>query len=446
MLSRLIGQKLVVPILLAVGILTTLLREIVFAKYLGVSRELEVFRVAFAFPNMLSQSLAPAYIGALLPALVAATNTSPSDYEAFRRRAARITVSGVAVITAIGMATVHWQATFMAPGFDSTASAALRTSLAMCWGFFCLTALSFLPRLYLNNRRVFWPGSSTSAVISVCLIVACTIALPETSHGPALVLATAAIASGVIILAMHVAAEPQAINTIAVGKTGKPGSAADYGKGQAAILGPLMLVLLIHCVNAAPRFVDRAVASGIAPGVLAAVDYSFNILTVPGILLGTSVITVFYPDFVQRVKNPRIADLDARISLPVVGVISLALIGGVVTSAIADDIVQLVYARGAFGAEAELVTSTLLGWHSIGLGFMVATMILAQACIAYGVFRYLLLIAVLRLGAKFLAVHLLVPAYGIDGLGASFIVPEAISTVLLAGLLFKLCRREPGIP
>jgi putative peptidoglycan lipid II flippase len=425
-------------VLLGFGILTTLGREIIFANFLGVSRDLEVFRIAFALPNMLSQSLAPAYIGALLPALVMAKKSGAAEYASFCQRLARVSVAGVLLVTFVGVLTVVPQASLMAPGFEASARESLVVALLVCWGFFLLTGLSFLPRLFLNSRQEFWPGSSTSVVISLCLITAAVIAASKSDSSQSFVLAGATVVAGGIILLVHLIREPQPVSVFLASLRR---SKVAVGEAGHAILAPLVFVLSLHVVNTLPRFVDRAFGSSLEPGTVASLDYSFNILTVPGILLGTSVITIFYPAFVQRVQDENRADLSKRIVVPVLGVIVMAFVAGVGINWLATDIITLVYARGAFGETAIQSTSTLLGWHGLGLGFMVAAMILFQACLAYRVFKWLLLITVARILSKWLAVEWLVPRYGLDGLGSSFIVPELVSTALLAVLLFMLYRR-----
>lgn len=432
-------QKLIVPLLLGLGILSTLGREIVFANFLGTARELEIFRLAFALPNMLSQSLASAYIGALLPLLVSAEQGSANGFNEFRRKLTRVSVAVILLITAIGVLSVMPQSAALAPGLDSDSRQILSSALILCWGFFLLTGLSFVPRLFLNNRQEFWPGVSTSLVISSCLIVICLVAAARLKVINANLLSTTTVVAGGLILILHLMREPRSALLLFGSATHDRG----HGPYRAAIiLKPLSLVLLLHLINALPRFVDRAFATGFPQGIVAALDYSYNILTVPGILLGTTVITMFYPAFVRRVQDKNQADLHRSIAFPVLGALFIALIVGLALHFFATEIVTLVYVRGAFGIAATQSTATLLAWHGLGLGFMVSAMVLTQACMAYGVFAILLAIAAARILAKTISIMWLVPRYGLDGLGASFLVPEFVSTLLLIVLLFFLNRRN----
>ncbi|MEM7432705.1 MAG: lipid II flippase MurJ [Pseudomonadota bacterium] len=427
------------PVLLGIGIVATLGREIVFANYLGVSRELEIFRIAFALPNMLSQSLATAYIGAMMPALILAQSAGQGVYEAFCRRLARITVAGVVALAITGALTVSIQAGVMAPGFDSASLSTLKIALLACWLFFLLAGMSFLPRLHLNRREEFWPGASASILISAVLIVAGAMVVPNSEQSGATILAYASIVAGGFILLVHTWREPHWLSTL-FGRYDDPAPSSPGSDQIPAIAAPVVIVVLLHAANALPRFIDRAVGSLMDGGVVAALEYSFNIITVPGILLGSALIMVLYPEFVERIKTQRGTSLGnlPRISM---GAVAVAAVGGVGIFFFADDIVRLVYARGEFDAAATAMTSTLLKWHSLGLGFMVLTMILLQACLAFSIYKILIAVALARIAAKALAVWWLVPTYGMDGLGISFIVPEALSAVLLVGVLYTLIRR-----
>jgi putative peptidoglycan lipid II flippase len=433
------GKTLIVPILLGCGILATLAREVVFASFLGTSSELEVFRLAFAIPNLLSQSLAPAYIGALLPLLVAAQSGTSETLAAFRQQLSRVTLYGVLAVTIVGLLSVSWQARAIAPGFDDNLTARLITSLATCWAFFFFASVSFLPRLYLNSRREFWPGVSTSLVISGSLAIACAMLALTRGQVSALELSIVAVLAGGLILTLHLALEPNSLRpfSAAGSETWKP----EQSQSQ-EILKRLGLVLSIHLLNALPRFIDRAYASDFPQGIVAALEYSFNIITVPGILLGSSVITVLYPSFVRRVQDTKQNEWQRSTVLIACAAVLAASLAGVFIYFFADEIVSLIYERGAFGDSAVQSTAAILAWHGLGLGFMVATMLLLQANLAYGVFKLLVVVGIVRIVAKFLAVRELVPSYGVDGLGASFLAPEAVSTILLFLMLVFLSRKR----
>jgi peptidoglycan biosynthesis protein MviN/MurJ (putative lipid II flippase) len=127
----------------------------------------------------------------------------------------------------------------------------------------------------------------------------------------------------------------------------------------------------------------------------------------------------------------------------VVASLLLAAVAGLCMSALAPYVVHVVYVRGSFGQQAAAQTAEFLRWHGIALPFMVATIILGQAVLAFRAYVLVLAIAVARIFTKWLSVQWLVPQYGLTGLAASFIVPETVSAVLLAAALAWHVQRIP---
>jgi len=242
--------------------------------------------------------------------------------------------------------------------------------------------------------------------------------------------------SGALILGVHLLALPRVAFRSSSGDSPANSSTAP---GWGLIAAAIVLVVLCHCLNAVPRFIDRAVATNIGPGTVAALEYSFSIITVPGVLLGTAMVTTFFPGFLRAVESQSQAAVLVFLR-PLLIVLGLALMGGALISMLAPQLVELVYARGSFGATATAMTAEFLQWHAAGLVFMVATIVLVQVLLAIRAFGILLLIALARIGAKWLAVTLLVPLWGSSGLAASFIVPEALSAIALAAIAWRRFR------
>ena len=151
-------------------------------------------------------------------------------------------------------------------------------------------------RASLNNREIFWPGVSTSVVSSGVIVLGCLVAaifLPDRPWSAQRLSVLAAVA-GILVFILHLL-------------VGKREVAMMFASGPSFPVGgiakAITAVLLYQVLNTIPRFIDRGVATDFPQGAVAALEYSFNILTVPGILLATSFITVYYPSFVKAVEN-----------------------------------------------------------------------------------------------------------------------------------------------
>jgi O-antigen/teichoic acid export membrane protein len=76
-------------------------------------------------------------------------------------------------------------------------------------------------------------------------------------------------------------------------------------------------------------------------------------------------------------------------------------------------------------------TVAILKWQGLGLGVMVAGMILSQGLMGFQAIRALFGIGLAKILIKAATVGFLVRAYGVVGLGLSYVVCECAATVIL---------------
>lgn len=418
-----------VGLLMGLGVLATLVREILLAHLFGTGSEIERFRLAFAIPNLLGTSLATVVVAALSPMLSRHDADPGSQAEALRQSVAATIALGVS-LGVLGILTAPWQANVMAPGYSPNDREALTPVFMLLWAFFIITACSFGPRAFLSHRGVVWPMASSNLILGgvMALGIVVLAVLPGSTHTAAN-LALVAIGAAALLLAIHVVALPRATLRLI---WRRPADGAQ--RNLISSWTTLLIVLAGHLLSAAPRLVDRAAATDLLPGAVAAMDYSFSIITVPGIAFGSVFVIAALPRFASALRD---RDDGAVRALAVLAAASAALAAlfGLLLNIDTVGLVKLIFARGAFDAAAVAVTSTLVSWHAMALGPMVASLILAQAMLSAGLVNAFLLVSVLRVVLKVIAVTYLVPSYGLDGLAASFLVPELASAAVFLGIL-----------
>jgi peptidoglycan biosynthesis protein MviN/MurJ (putative lipid II flippase) len=293
-------------LLLGLGILATLAREVLLGATFGTQRELELFRVAFGLPNMMGQTLAPAFVGVTLPWLAAAARRGPDELLQTRRMIDRFGLGFALAVTAVLVAGAPWLTAWMAPGFSEdevTRAAAQLRWLAL---LFLGLAASFPLRARLNRRGVFWPGASNSLLLSLAIVLSCGFGLTDDAGTQALVAASVAGAATVWVLhrlaATRLDRTPEPEPNAADAEEAEPSAQAPEVLGSRPTRRMLLLGVLgaslYQLTQAVPRFLDRGFASG-HPGELAALEYSFNVLTAPGILFGTSLVMLAFPSFAR---------------------------------------------------------------------------------------------------------------------------------------------------
>lgn len=450
------------PLLLGLGILATLLREILLGSAYGTSRDLEVFRVAFGLPATLGQCLAPAFVGVALPLLAAADERGREAGLAARRRlsvfAARFALGACAVI----VLTAPWLVAAMAPGFDAgdrdTAAVQLRWLTLVLLGL----GASYGLRARLNRAGIFWPGAATSLCLS--LGIAGGALLPTATGTPSTtpLVAAAAVAAWVVFVlhlvprASDTAPTAEAPRPVLPAATGDPNAqhAAERGGAGAlptmesgwGLLAAVFGASLYQLAQAVPRFLDRGFASG-APGELAALEFSYNVLTAPGILFGTSLVMLAFPSFVREASAHRARAGMRRLAPWFAVAVGAAAAVTLACQFAAEPIVRLLYQRGSFTADDATLTAEILRWQALGLPAMVACMALAQALLGLRRLRLLLLVGALRIVVRTAALAWWAPSLGPKGLGLAYAATEVVSLAALAFILWRVSAppRDAGM-
>lgn len=438
-------RKLIVPLLLGAGIVATLGREIVFALGLGSGESLEVFRLAFGAPNMMAQSLAPAFVGVMLPLLAHAAEKGDDAERWMRQRILRFNFLGVLLLCALGLLTATPLAAVLAPGYEADALQQVATQLRILWLFFGVTGMSFAARVFLNHRDVFWPGASTSLAVSTAFVIAGLGVASGRFPATASTLSWAAVAGGSLILLFQLQARPYRRDDFRMPRrslevTAPAISDAARAAATAPILLPLLGALLSTISASAPRFLDRGYASAMPQGSVAALEYSYNVLAAPGILLGTSFVMLAFPAFARGVAAGKARGAAHALLRPLALTAGAAFLVSVMVFFFAEPLVHLFYQRGAFASSDAEATAQVLRWQCLGMMPMVVGMVLAQGFLGLRLVRFVLLLSVVRIGVRWLALELLVPHMQLSGLGLAYTVTESFA-LLVALLLFL--RRLP---
>ena len=416
---------------MGLGVLATLSREVLLARIFGTGSAIEMFRLAFAVPNLLGTSLATVVVAALAPTLARHAPGHLGEATALREALSKVGMVAI-TLSVLGIVTARWQAGLMAPGYTAMQRTLLTSYVATLWGYFFILAMSFGPRALLSVMGRTWPMASSNLILGGTMALGLVIVmhLPAEAQTTRTLTILALIAATVVLLTHFAALPHQVFRSLIEGGLG----------GRSRLLtsanAMLFIVLAGHLISAAPRLVDRALATSLDQGTVAALDFSYSIITVPGIAFGSVFVIAALPRLTAALRTGAEQEIGALGSRSVVSVF-LAVAAGLFLSIYASAVVGSIYGGGAFDERAVSLTSRILTWHGIALGPMVATIILAQAALAAGMVTAFILVALLRILVKIIAVVWLVDAMGVDGLAASFLAPELASTVAFGVILWR---------
>jgi putative peptidoglycan lipid II flippase len=427
-----------VSALTLVSRLLGLVREIVFAAFLGAGLYADAFRVAFRIPNLLRDLFAEGALSAAFVPTYARVLKEEGEAGAHRLVSRLMTVLLV-VIGALVLAGLVWAdalVVLIAPGFAAVpgkASVTVRLTRIML-PFLPLVSLAAVAMGVLNARHRFGaPAFAPSTFNLVAILWAA--GLWAAGLGPA------AVAVGWAVGTLAGGAAQFLVQLPGLRSDGwrfRPDWAPrDPGLRRVFVLmAPATIGLAAVQINI---FVSTIFASR-DPGAVAWLDYAFRILYLPIGIFGVAVGTTAGAGFARRAAEADLEGLRAtlRQALRLVGFLTVPALVGLVV--LAEPVVRLLYERGRFGPDDTTATARALAAYTLGLVAYSAVKVLVPAFYALGQARVPLAGSALAVVTNLVMIAFL---YGRLGyLAIAF--GTALGALLNAGLLVALLQRQIG--
>jgi putative peptidoglycan lipid II flippase len=141
-------------------------------------------------------------------------------------------------------------------------------------------------------------------------------------------------------------------------------------------------------------FFDRFFASGMSEGTIAGMNFAVKIVGFPQQLFVTAIATVIFPLFASQfaLKNRPAMRRSVATGLQMVVFLTLPSAWGLCM--LAGPIVQTLFERGAFTAEATVLCAQLLPYAAAGLVALAANVVLTRCLYASGAVRIAIVISV----------------------------------------------------
>ena len=418
--------------LAAVAASAAFLREIVQAASYGAGVAVDAYLVAVAVPVMINTSLVSTLEAAFIPTYLA----SKADGGRARVEAlaadAQAWLIGVSVLAvAVILSALPWLAPLQAPGFPPDEIRLVQRLAMWTTPSVVFAGLYALGRSILNaEQRFFFPAfaQAVSAIVMIAVMV-----LGRRTMG--ITALAAAYTAGTIALWLTV------YIPILIG--GLPGVEVRLRRPSAdlrhliRLIAPVIVGVL---AMSAIAIVDRVMASRFPAGAISALGYADRVVQVPLTLIVTAVTTAAFPVLAQHAVSGDLTALKRvlRTSVVLIAIILTPLV--VVVMVRADDIVSVIFERGAFtAADAQLTSLALVGFAS-GLVFMGIFQMVPRAFNALHLSSFIALSGVLSLGFKILFNVVFVARWGFIGFPLATSAMYCAAGVVMAGLLRRRIR------
>ena len=126
------------------------------------------------------------------------------------------------------------------------------------------------------------------------------------------------------------------------------------------------------------NFIDKSLASSLQEGSVAALNYGHLLITLITGLTSSIIATIMYPKITKALNEGNWEFFNLAVEKAVIVVLLISVPFGMGAMAFADEVVQVVYERGAFDTAATALTGSAFFYYAIGLPFQAINAILTH--------------------------------------------------------------------
>ncbi|MCX6465528.1 MAG: murein biosynthesis integral membrane protein MurJ, partial [Pseudonocardiales bacterium] len=411
-----------------------LVRDLAIAVVFGAGPVVDAFLVAQGLMNLVLGLVTGALAKAAVPVMARAVD---AGRPAAGMASVRAALGLACVVLAVGAGAVWAGAegvvALLAPGFDApTAALAVDLTRIVLVATVLVTATNLLAGAGQALGR-FAPSALQSLGFNTVMIVAAAVAGPVFG---ATALAWGFVLGSAVRLVLQIvplrAARLPAWPTLRL---------RDEGLREMLRLVPALVVgSALSSVN---TLVDRAVASTLGPGSVAAVNFAGRLSTTIDLLLVATLMAALYPRLAAAVPPARRAELRGLVArgIAVLTVVMVPIGTGMALAA--TPLVRLVYGYGAFDDAAVALTASAAGVFAVGIPVLAVREVAARTCYALGDGTVPVASAVAGVVVNVGLDLLLAPPFGVAGIAAATV---AAAVVAAAVTLVGLHRRHGAVP
>ncbi len=408
-----------------------LLRDRTFAREFGAGSELDAFVAAFRLPELLFDVLVEAGLAApFIPIFVRLRGLDTKEADRFARTilTGAVGVMGVAsiILFVFADATVD----IVAPGFTG----AEREMYISLFRIMLITQVMFaasltLGQVLLAEQRYFWyavaPLLYNAGIIAGTLLLSDRIGIYGAAVG------------AVFGAAIHLGSRFVGLR----GSEFRPGLGTAFRTGSVREFGRLMLPRMVaQPVEPAVFLYFTNIASGMAAGSVAIVDYARNFQGAPVTLIGVAYAVAAFPAL-----SMAHAAGDRPTFLRLVGTTALSITVLTIFAAIAlivmgELVIGTLLGGGAFTSDDVALTAAVLAAFAISVPFESLSHLLSRAIFATRDTLLQVLASLAGLAITIGATQALLPSQDILAIPLGFTIGQAAKTVLLALALWIRVR------
>lgn len=412
-----------------IGMLLSLLIDVLIAAKLGTSQATDALIIALSLPLLIDTVTREGTNFSLVPLCIERrANLREAEYHRFASSIINLALALGISVTILFEALAPWLVAALAPGFspEAKAEAAILLRVGAPLSIFApaITVLSVL----LNSQKRFSLVALRNGVTPA--VVVATICLVW-NHKQIILWVAAAYSIGfaafflTLFLGVHRAGHQH--NWLAW--ISRDDLASVWQSNSLPTLG--------FIVRQGSRLVERQLASLVAAGGVASYYFAFRLFSAVQTLVGSSIATTSLPRMAEHGLAGERSKLAAALCKNLIGALLMTLPGVVLILSFHSEIIRCVYGRGSFNEMSIQQTSQVFFWLCIGLVFFCSVPIVQSGLYALKAYRLLFNNMLAIASANIFLAWLLSQWWGLVGIAVAVSLSAVLSVVNVIYLLHK---------
>ncbi|QGU00486.1 Peptidoglycan lipid II flippase MurJ [Candidatus Syntrophocurvum alkaliphilum] len=341
-----------------IGRLLGFVREQVIAAQYGTSVYTDAYVMAFTLPNLLYIIIGGALATAFIPVFTSiAVQKGEEEASHMASSVINLTIIGMVVVSIIGVLIAPLLVAIIAPGFEQEARELTIELTRIMFPAVLFLALSMLIGGILNSYKRFAAAAFAPVAFSGIIIISVFTLVPLMGiYGLALGTVLGTVAQVAIQLPflkrlnLRYKLEAQ-IKNPAITK-----------------MGELMFPAMIGTsVNQLYVTIDRILASGLATGSIAALNFANKLMFLPYNLFVMAINTAVFPSLSEQAAKQKFEDMGRTTVFGLNLVAFFTIPAAIGIFVLSEPLVRLLFERGAFDAHSTELTVFALNFYLIGL-------------------------------------------------------------------------------
>jgi len=412
-----------------------LAREMIIGARFGTSAELDAYLAAFRLPDLIFQLIAGGALGsAFIPTFTACLTRG--DHTTAWRLASAVVNLVLLLLTLIALLAALFAQTLVAhviaPGFPSTQQALTAQLLRWLLVSTLIFGISGLIMGVLNSFQHFLSPALAPAIYNLGIIGGAWFLAPRWGvHG--LVIGVVAGATGHLLVQVPalIRRRPRYIPTLGLHQA----EVREVGR----LMGPRVLGLAAVQLN---FLVNTILASGLAEGSLAALNYAWLLMLLPQGVVAQGIATAAFPTFSALVARGEQIEMRATFSATLRAILFLTIPASMGLFVLRVPLIRLLLERGAFGPASTAAVAYALAFYAWGL---IAHAVVEIACRAFYALHDTLTPVLVGLSAMALNILLSLALLGPLRHGGLALANTVATSLEMLVLLMLLRRRLGGL-